>query len=461
LWHTGPGPGCVARLGGRERDLMTEPNGRPTPDLAPISTEDELRVAVLGLLGDSYDRAVERRTGVSKTTVNDLRNDRRRLTRKTLTLIVEAYDPNRLPDWLATWQRLHPRPGITDQLTESGADESCAAEPGPTDADRALGGTQPLAATSAAAIPRGAGGPEADEPPGWASVPGPAEGVHVAWRTAPDATGAQGTPTAWPARPRRTHPWRPARETVVVALLVGIAASLVTFFVARGDPSAGTRAGLAGIPSSGPVSVALPGPPGGAPPGYGPSGPGGAGPVGGAGPPRVDLSPPDSGAGPVRHGCYSPAPRSGPAVRDQPGAAAAGIHITELRFTYYAAWHPALEVAGRLSAPLPDGWRLVLAAWADPTTRDSTIAHNPGNARYYPGDEVSVTDQRCFDIPPFSLGYGGYPGITTRIYPMLVAKAQTAAFLHAAAAVNGLSDADLTRWGVRVLGYAIVPSRPD
>jgi len=439
---------------------MTEPNGQPTPDLGSISTEDELRVAVLCLLGDSYDRAVERRTGVSKTTVNDLRNDRRRLTRKTLKLIVEAYDPNRLADWLATWQRLHPRPGMADQVAESAADESLAAEleatGAATGADRATAGAPPRAATWVAAIPRGARGPETDEPSGWATVPAGAEGVHVAWQTAPDAVGGQGPPTAWLTRPRWTHPWRPAWGTVVMALLVGITASLVTFFVARGDAPAATRAGPA---SSGPVSVAVPGPPGGAPPGYGPSGPGGAGPVGGIGPPRVDLSPPGNGADPVRHGCYSPAPQSRAAVRDQPGAPAADIHVTELRVTYYAAWHPALEVAGRLSAPLPDGWRLVLAAWADPTTRDSTIAHNLGNARYYPGDEVPVTDQHCFDIPPFSLGYGGYPGITTRIYPMLVAKAQTAAFLHAA--VNGLSDADLTRWEVRVLGYAVVPSRPD
>jgi hypothetical protein len=81
----------------------------PALDPASVSTEDELRFAVLALLGDSYDRAVERRTGLAKTTVNDVRNERRRLTAKTLTLIVEAYDPQRRDVWLAAWQRVRSR----------------------------------------------------------------------------------------------------------------------------------------------------------------------------------------------------------------------------------------------------------------------------------------------------------------------------------------------------------------
>src|SRR5262249_46290134 len=100
---------------------MTEPDAGGASDLASISTENELRIAVLGLLGDSYDRAVERRTGLSTTTVNDLRNGRRRLTVKTLTLIVDAYDPTRRDQWLAAWRRVRARgaPAAASQDAEA------------------------------------------------------------------------------------------------------------------------------------------------------------------------------------------------------------------------------------------------------------------------------------------------------------------------------------------------------
>jgi hypothetical protein len=71
------------------------------------------------------------------------------------------------------------------------------------------------------------------------------------------------------------------------------------------------------------------------------------------------------------------------------------------------------------------------------------------------------SDQNCFTIPPYSLGYGGYPGITTRIYAMLVDTTKVVPFLRAAGQLAGFAEADLAQWDVRVLGYAVVPSRPE
>jgi hypothetical protein len=143
-----------------------------------------------------------------------------------------------------------------------------------------------------------------------------------------------------------------------------------------------------------------------------------------------------------------------------PGARTAGVSLTELRYTYYAGWHPSLALAGRLSGPVPAGWRLVLVAWADPATHDSTRDHNAGNDLYFPGDDLTVTDQNCFAVHPYDLGYGGYPGITTRIYAVLVEAPKVAPMLRAAGRLMGLSGSDLDAWGVRELGYAAVPSAP-
>jgi hypothetical protein len=143
----------------------------------------------------------------------------------------------------------------------------------------------------------------------------------------------------------------------------------------------------------------------------------------------------------------------------QSGAASTGIRLTELRYTYYQAWHPSLAVGGRLSGPVPRTSRLVFAARADPASRDSTVAHNPGNGRFYPGDELAPTDQNCFTVPPYDLGYGGYSGITTRLYAILVDASQVMPFLHAAGQSAGFTDTDLARFDIRILGYAVVPSQ--
>ncbi|OHV34400.1 MULTISPECIES: helix-turn-helix domain-containing protein [Pseudofrankia] len=406
---------------------MTEPGMEPVPDPASVSTEDELRIAMLGLLGDSYDRAVERRTGLSKTTVNDLRNGRRRLTSKTLTLIVEAYDPNRREAWLLAWRRVNARPATATAGagagTGTGGDSDGVSAPGGRPTDTATG--------------------------------------REAARPTPLAAPAAGRP-ARPERPWSVS-WRMASLTVGAALVASTIAILITFFAVRGDEPATAATGPAGGLTPAATAPGLPGggrPLGGGPPPLGGSH-GAAGPVGGPGPPRADMSPPPDGATPAPGGCYS-LPLQTPAdVVTEPGAESAGIRFAEMRYTYYPSWHPALAVGGRLSGPVPHGWRLVAAAWADPATADSTVAHNPGDGRFYPGDELVTSDQNCFTVQPYNLGYGGYEGITTRVYAMLVEAAKVLPFVRAAGQLGGLADADLAHWDVRVLGYAVVPSRPE
>lgn len=412
---------------------MTEPTEEPMPDPASVSTEDELRAAVLALLGDSYDRAVERRTGLSKTTVNDVRNDRRKLTAKTLTLIVEAYDPQRRDAWLAAWRRVRTRserPG----LPTAGDRYGHAAENGHLPDGSALD-----AGNGAASSPTAPG------PDGTALAPAHDTGRD---RDALDGPGTRGR--------ERAGRWRSVALMVGVALAASAAAALITYLAAGGggtDPAASATTGTGGAGLAPPLPGQLPA--------LGPGGPGAAGPVGGMGPPRLDVSPAAQGAPPVARGCYSLPLQTRADVVAQPGATAAGISLTELRYTYYHAWHPSLAVGGRLSGPLPRTSRLVFAAWADPASKDSTVAHNRGNGRFYPGDELAPTDQNCFTVPPYSLGYGGYAGITTRLYAMLVEASEVTPFLHAAGQSAGLTDTDLARFDIRILGYAVVPSSAE
>ncbi|WP_045876569.1 hypothetical protein [Pseudofrankia sp. DC12] len=420
---------------------MTEPKVDPAPDPASVSTEEELRVAVLALLGDSYDRAVERRTGLSKTTVNDVRNERRRLTAKTLTLIVEAYDPYRREDWLAAWRRVRAR-SDRNGAAPATDDEAQTAESG----DRPTGFSPVAGDPDAAARTVAAGNGFARAGAHWPADADPTaatDGRRGAGRWTRSGLVGAGL-------------WRSVSLTIGVALLASAGAALITYFAMRGDVAAPTTP----VPTD--TATAPGGPerllPGQAPP-LGPGGPGAAWPVGGLGPPRVDQSPATPGAAPVAGGCYSLPLATKADVVAGPGGDAAGPRLTELRYTFYPAWHPSLAFGGRLSAPVPRDTRLVLAAWADPSTSDSTNDHNRGNGRYYPGDDLATTNQNCFTVPPYNLSYGGYPGITTRLYAMLVKSTDVVRFLRAAGRGAGLTDTDLAGWNIRVLGYAIVPSK--
>jgi len=486
---------------------MTEPVAQAAPDPGSVSTEDELRVAILGLLGDSYDRAVERRTGLSKTTVNDLRNERRRLTLKTLTLIVETYDPLQREAWLLAWRRVRARPARSGPPSTAGDDDANEGEAGDGGYDpRAdldprredLGASSPadldVPASAPAGAPAGAAAAAPGAGPGSAPSRAPAAPPAPDARRAADAGPSRDSSPEDPARAEgagaavlggggvrparaaraaraRTRHWRALSLTVSVALVASTAATMITFLVMRHDkvaahnpPMDGTiSTSLAGATAEArqPDTGRRPGAgPGAGPPPLGPAGPGGAGPVGGFGPPRVDMSP-SAAAPPLPvQGCYTQPLQTPADVVAQPGAAVAGVQLAELRYTYYPAWYPSLAVGGRLSAPVPDGWRLVMAAWGDPTTTDSTLDHNPGNGRFYPSDELTTSAANCFTFPPYSMGYRGYPGITTRLYAMLVDATRVDDFLRAVGQLSGFTKDDLASWDVRVLGYAIVPSSP-
>jgi hypothetical protein len=214
-------------------------------------------------------------------------------------------------------------------------------------------------------------------------------------------------------------------------------------------------AGSGGLPA-GPPGGGLPGPGPGLPP-YGLGAAGAAGPFGGPGPPPLSALP-SPGPGGAPHGCYSLPLRTPATVVDGPGAAASGIRLTDAAYTYYPAWNPSVAVGGRLSGPPPGGRRLIGADWSDPATRDSTPARNPGNGRYFPGSELTLTNQRCFTVPPFNLSYGGYTGITTRVYVLLVDPEDVVSLPRAAARLAGLTADELAQNGADILGYFTVPA---
>lgn len=364
---------------------MTEPDGGSGPDPASIVTENELLNAVMGLLGDSYDRAVESRTGVSKTTVNALRNQRRRLTLKTLGLIVDAYDPTRRDAWLAAWRRVNARTTTT------------TAQPTPEIADA---GSQAAVATPVI-------------PPGGTRPP-----AHRIFR-----------------RPR----WLAVGGAVTAAGVAAAVTALVITGGRGGHPvTIGAQDGRAGpVIPAGPGSLGAPGPFG--------------------GPPPAGL-PPAGDAGQVTtHGCPL-AGRTKAHVVEQPGARSTGISLREATYTYYPASNPTLVVGGKLSGQPAAGHRLVGADWADPGTRDSTPAHSSGNGHFYPGMELELTDENCFAVPPYHVGYDGYTGITTRIYILLTAADQAPTLGLEAAQLGGFTQSDLARRNVAVLGYFTVPS---
>jgi hypothetical protein len=238
-----------------------------------------------------------------------------------------------------------------------------------------------------------------------------------------------------------------AGSAFVAAVAAVVAAVLVLTRGHSVDPAPG-----GGPPPPGPAGYA-------GPPPFGPGAPGAAAPVGGPGPP------PDVGAGPaagagseVPSGCYRLALPTAADVVAGPGAETTGIRLVAASYDYFAAWNPSVAVGGRLSGQPAAGRRLVGAAWADPATTDSTAAHHPGNGRFYPGGPLELTDQNCFTVLPYPIGYGGYSGITTRIYVLSADAAAAAELPREAHDRDGLTEDDLAGRGVGVLGYFAVPS---
>ncbi|MCM3882771.1 XRE family transcriptional regulator [Frankia sp. R82] len=359
--------------------MPEDPNG--------ISSYQDLHEAITGLWGRSNDRSVESRTGLSKTTINDLRNRRRRLTEHSVTRIVEAFDPARRTDWLAAWYRLQRTAGLG---TEPDA--------GPAEAGTGAG-------------PERGTDRDADEPPAAAVGAPPATAPPA---TALPATGPSASNPAEPvpARPGEGRPVRPVQVLVVAAVgLLGV--------------GLGAGIGLGALLFGGSTaSTAMPAP--------------------------------RTAAGPS--GCYHLPLTTTATIVDQRGAGQYGVRVSQASYTYHAAWNPSLEVGGKLSAPVPAGKELVGAGWADPGTTDSTPRHNPGNGRYYPGDVLTVSEQLCFRGPRGLVGYPGYPGITTRIYLMLVDKGGATVLARDAERLDGFTDRDLAVRGADIIGYFDVPS---
>ncbi|EFC80693.1 helix-turn-helix transcriptional regulator [Parafrankia sp. EUN1f] len=442
-----PGDRRTAREG---TTTLPPPEGDPgTPGAEPaeISNDEDLRAAVVRLLGTSDDRAVERRVGVSKTTVNDLRNGRRRLTLKTLTLIVAAYDPEHREAWLDVWHRLHPR-------------VARKAPPAPSP-------TPPAAPSPAAAA----------EPPALAEAPTPtepaatAEAAAPAETTAPDEALAPAVP-AEPAVPVPPVPPVPpvagglsrrAAQALTGSALIAavVAVTAMIFILADGDTPATPAPSALSAQSAGPVA------PNGARPGASQPGvavpglalPGAAAPVGGPGPP-ANAGPLPAGGPSAGSGCYRLELPTEAAVVDGPGSAATGLRVTAGAYQYFASWSPSAAVGGKISGRPAGGQMLMGASWADPATTDSTAAHNPGNGLFYPGQVLELTTENCFTVQPYNLGYGGYTGITTRIYVLLVDAAAVPALPREAHDRGGLSEQDLAAHGAEILGYLTIPPPP-
>jgi hypothetical protein len=123
---------------------MDEPASRRlTP--AEVITEEQLRAYVRLLMEARTNvRAVAAETGLSKTTVNELRMGRRRISLDALSKVVGVYAANELGEARAAWQRVQPErrragtapaPVDPDAMTAgapvSGAEDPAAAHPVP------------------------------------------------------------------------------------------------------------------------------------------------------------------------------------------------------------------------------------------------------------------------------------------------------------------------------------------
>ncbi len=379
-----------------------------------VSSYQDLHEAITGLWGRSNDRSVESRTGLSKTTINDLRNRRRRLTEHSVTRIVEAFDPARRTAWLAAWHRLQRTAGLGPEPAAGPAAAGPAGAETGTAPERETGRSPDETPATVVADPSPADPAEPD--PAWPGERRPGE--RRPGERQPDK-GRPGERQPGERRPGEGRPGerRPARPT---RTLIGAAIGLL---------GVGLGAGIG-------LGALL---------------------FGGGTAPTATPAPPTA-AGP--HGCYNLPLKTTATVVDQRGSDQYGVRVSDASYTYYASWNPSLEVGGRLSAPVPAGKELVGAGWADPGTTDSTPRHNPGNGRYYPGDVLTVSDQLCFRGPRGVVGYPGYPGITTRISVMLVDKGGATVLARDAERLDGFTDRDLAIRGADIIGYFDVPSAP-
>lgn len=73
-----------------------------------VVTEEQLRVALVAMMRvRSNLRATAADTGLSKTTIAELRRGRRRASLDSLTKIVSAYAPDEVGAWRQAWHRVN------------------------------------------------------------------------------------------------------------------------------------------------------------------------------------------------------------------------------------------------------------------------------------------------------------------------------------------------------------------
>lgn len=305
--------------------------GRRTP--AQVSTEDELRSYLRALMAARTNvRAVAAETGLSKTTVNELRMGRRRVSLDALTKIVGVYAPDEVGDARQAWHRVQPprrprRPPVADAPHLSDPPHTSNS---PHHADTPH---PPDPHPSATATSSG----EDPAPPAVATPP-----------ASPPAVATPDEPAVDGARPgvggRSGNRWLPI-GTWPRALY---AALVVLALVAVAD---GARVAVGRWPDDPPASAADPDP------------------------------------------CITPAQTTTAKLTPLPDAPttveAAAYHLQP-------SDPPRLEIAATLSGPPPAGTTVQMLERADPNTVDSTPEHNPGNGRYYPRPSIRTVGECVF-----------------------------------------------------------------
>jgi hypothetical protein len=263
----------------------------------------------------------------------------------------------------------------------------------------------------------------------------------------PPDRSASGTTPRQPGPPGR----RPNRYVVAIVLVVAL--GVASFLLSRPSGSTKDAASTSVTDPSGSAGQAEPGSSPSSSPSAGANGPA---PATGA-TPASGSSSAGAGSKPVGN-CRSSTLGTGATPVPVGSSANAGETLKSATYNYTVAASatPQIEVAGKLSGPLPKGSHLFTADWADPASTDSTSDHSPGNARYYPAPELRLTPDLCFRQVRYALGYPGFGGMRVRIYVLLVDAAHSKSFARKGAEQDGFTDSGLASHGATPVGYFVV-----
>jgi hypothetical protein len=95
------------------------PGASDLVDPTTISTDEQLRAAVVRLVASRRVRKVANDTGLSQTTIVNLREGGRRVTLDALMKIVSRYAPTQLAEWRSAWDRIYGAPRVETGETVS------------------------------------------------------------------------------------------------------------------------------------------------------------------------------------------------------------------------------------------------------------------------------------------------------------------------------------------------------